>query len=307
MRSPALLLLLSLITGQAAAQYPTSPPPGATVAASSPIAVQEFVLPNRMKVMLVENHRQPVVSIALSLPAGTAYDPPTQSGTADLLTSLLTRGAGSRDADSVSVAIEQVGGSLSAAVDPDFLTLTADVLSQHIDVALGLLADAVLRPHLDPQEVNRVRTQAISSLQSEISQPGSVASRVFLAGLYGSHPYAIRATPQTLNTIGRRDLEAFRLARFRPSGAQLIIAGDLTLADARRLVTSAFGMAWRGPDPPYTQGSSSRTDSHRAGHVPSAETSSILVGSTDAARRGLGATTPPRWLIARLVVPPPAV
>jgi predicted Zn-dependent peptidase len=85
---------------------------------------------------------------------------------------LLTRGAGSRDADSVAAAIEQVGGSLSAAVDPDFLTLTADALSEHIDAAMALLADAVLRPHLDPQEVDKVRAQAIASVQADNAQSG---------------------------------------------------------------------------------------------------------------------------------------
>src|SRR5262245_55842445 len=195
MKSLTLGLCLSLIAGNAAAQFPTSPPAAAPVTAAPAPALQPFVLPNGLKVNLLENHRQPVVSMALSLPAGTAYDPPTQAGTADLLASLLTRGAGSRDADSVSSAIEQVGGSLSATVDPDFLTLTADVLSEPIEVALGLLADAVMRPHLDPQEVDKVRAQAVASVQADNTQSGNVASRIFLAGLYGTHPYAVRSTP----------------------------------------------------------------------------------------------------------------
>ena len=186
------------------------------------------MLPNGLKVTVLENHRQPVVSMAHVAARGDCLRSASQAGTADLLASLLTRGAGSRDADSVAAAIEQVGGSLSAAVDPDFLTLTADALSEHIDVAMGLLADAVLRPHLDPQEVDKVRAQAVASVQADNAQSGNLASRIFLAALYGSHPYAIRSTPLTLNNVGRRDLEAFRLARFRPSAAQLVIAGDIT-------------------------------------------------------------------------------
>ncbi|HEY7029552.1 MAG TPA: insulinase family protein [Gemmatimonadales bacterium] len=281
MKSLTLLLGLSLVAGNAAAQFPTSPPPAAPVTAAPALPLQPFVLANGLKVNVLENHRQPVVSMALSLPAGSAYDPPTQSGTADLLASLLTRGAGSRDADSVSSAIEQVGGSLSATVDPDFLTLTADALSEHVDVAMGLLADAVLRPHLDPQEVDKARAQAIASVQADNTQSGNVASRIFLAGLYGDHPYAIRSTPATLNNIGRKDLEAFRLARFRPSAAQLVIAGDITLADARKLVTAAFG-EWKGVAPaPLPAKSPVRAKTRIIlVHIPSAETSSILMGNT---------------------------
>jgi zinc protease len=281
MKSPALFFGLSLIASNVAAQFPTAPPAATPVAAAPAPALQPFVLPNGLKVTVLENHRQPVVSMALSLPAGTAYDPASQAGTADLLASLLTRGAGSRDADSVAAAIEQVGGSLSAAVDPDFLTLTADALSEHIDVAMGLLADAVLRPHLDPQEVDKVRAQAVASVQADNAQSGNLASRIFLAALYGSHPYAIRSTPLTLNNVGRRDLEAFRLARFRPSAAQLVIAGDITLADARKLVTDAFG-DWKGVAPtPLPAKSPIRAKTRIIlVHVPSAETSSILMGNT---------------------------
>jgi zinc protease len=222
--------------------------------------------------------------MALSLPAGTAYDPPSQAGTADLLASLLTRGAGSRDADSVAAAIEQVGGSLSAAVDPDFLTLTADALSEHIDVAMGLLADAALRPHLDPQEVDKVRAQAPQAFRPTTlnREPGS---RIFL-------PHFTVCIPRdqvhtvTLNNVGRRTLLPWPIP---PSAAQLVIAGDHP-GRCAQAATDAFG-DWKGVAPALP------VKFHWANRIIRCtcpcETSSILMGNTTAEETQ--PTTPPRW------------
>jgi predicted Zn-dependent peptidase len=267
--------------GLRAQQFPTTPPPASPVKPGSPLAAQEFTLLNGLRVTLIEIHRQPVLSIHLSVPAGSAFDSEGKQGTAELLAALITRGAGTHDAEGVARSIESIGGSLSAGVDPDFLTLEADVLSSNAELALGLMADAVLRPHLDPEELDRARQQTIASLQSELVQPASAASRVFLAALYGAHPYGAREIPATVNHISRSDLEAFRLARFRPASAQLVIVGDLGLAEARRIVTSSFGV-WRGTaTAPLSATVSGRSATHIVlVHYPGAASSNILLGNT---------------------------
>jgi predicted Zn-dependent peptidase len=281
MRSLPVLALLLSAGGLRAQQFPTTPPPPSPVKPGSPLAAQEFTLLNGLSVTLIEIHRQPVVSMHLSVPAGTAFDPAGKQGTAELLAGLITRGAGTHDADAVAAMIESVGGSLSAAVDPDFLTVEADALSSSAELALGLMADAVLRPHLDPEELARARQQTITSLQGSLVQPASAASRVFLAALYGNHPYGAGESPATVSNISRSDLEAFRLAHFRPANAQLVIAGDLTLADARRIVTSAFG-EWRGTAaPPLAAAAPGRSPTRIVlVHFPGASSSSILLGNT---------------------------
>lgn len=278
--APALVLLGA--AAPALAQYPTTPPPAAPVRPATFPPFQEVVLPNGLRMVLVENHRQPVVSFSLSFPAGNAYEPLGKEGLADLVAGLLTKGAGNRSADEISAAIEGVGGSLGAGAGPDFLTLRADALAPHADLAMQLLADAAIRPRFPESEVELLRTQTLSSLTLEQSQPASLASRFFASNLYGNHPYGRRPTPASVRAVTRADLLAFRAARMRPRSALLVVAGDLSLAQARALATKHFGAWTGGVAAPVTMAAPpARTRSeillvHRPGSVQS----NILLGNT---------------------------
>lgn len=247
-RIVATALLLTAPAGLAAQQPAVEPPAATPVAAQTLPRAQEALLPNGMRLILLEQHRQPVVSIALTVPAGSVFDPAGREGSADLLAALLTRGGGKRSAEQVAQAIEGVGGSLSAVADPDQLTLQADVVSDQAALALELMADALLRPALDSAEVDAQRARTANSLAGGLADPGTIAARVFLIGTYRTSPYARRATPQSVAAITRAELLAFHKARIRPAGAVLVIAGDLTLVAARRLALQAFG-GWKGLRP----------------------------------------------------------
>lgn len=301
MRLPRLLRLggVASLTWLAAAgvaiaqqPYPTSPPPAAPLEPPAFPPFQEARLPNGLRMVVVERHSQPVLSLSLAMPAGSAYDPAGKEGLADMVAGLLTKGAGDRGADQIAGEIEGVGGSLSAGAGADFMTVYANVLSPDAELAFSLVADAALRPTFPPSEVELARTQALSGLQLQLSQPASLASRFFDENLYGNNPYARSATPESVKGITRDDLAAYQQARLRPDGALLVIAGDIDLERARRLAEGAFG-GWSGaaattaafPAPP------ART---RTGiilvHRPGSVQSNIVVGNV-----AFGPTDPLRY------------
>lgn len=282
-RGLALAAALALTAAPLAAQqYPTEPPAPAPVKPAAFPPFKEATLPNGLRIVLVENHRQPVLSLSLSFPAGSSYDPAGKEGASDLVASLLTKGAGSRTADQVSAAIEGVGGSINAGATRDFLTVRTDVLSQHAGLAFELLADAVTRPTFAGKEVELARTQSLSQLQLQLSQPGTIASRTFMAALYGKHPYGRDATPATVRGITREDLVAYQKSRLAPRGALLVVAGDMTLEQARELAAKHFG-SWSGAAPaagarpaPASRAKPEIVLVHRPGSVQS----NIVVGNT---------------------------
>jgi zinc protease len=265
-----------------AAQYPTSPPPPAPLRPAQFPPFQEATLPSGLRIVLVENHEQPVVSLSLSMPAGDRYVQPGKEGLADLVAQLLTKGAGKRSAEEIAAAIEGVGGSLNAGSGQDFLTARADVLTPNVALGFELLADAVVRPTFPEAELELLRTQTLSALQLELSQPGSIAGRTFARELYGTHPYARRPTPESIRAVTRADLVAFQQARLRPGGALLVIAGDLSLADARRFATRAFA-GWSGRAVVVAQPPSPPARTRREivlVHRPGSVQSNIVVGRT---------------------------
>ncbi len=263
-----------------AQEYPaTAPGPTPLTPANLP-PLQEAMLANGLRLILIESHEQPLLSLVLTLPAGTVYDPAGKEGVAEMVAGLLTRGAGDRSADELNAAIENVGGSLSASTGPDFLTIQADVLSTEAALAFELVGDVTLRPAFALGELEVLRRQATADLQNELSEPAAVGARVLALGLYGTHPYGRRATPQGISAIARTDLLSFHAAHVRPGGSLLVIAGDLTLPRAKQLAESTFGK-WAGtapaplfPKPPVH----TRTETILV-HRPGAPRSIILIGN----------------------------
>ena len=300
MRRHALAIALVALPLALSAQQPGRPPaPGPVKPAPLP-DFQEATLRNGLRLMLVESHRQPVVSLSLMLPAGSAFDPAGKEGLSAMAADVMTRGAGSRTAEQVAAAIEGVGGTINAASGVDFLTLRANVLSTDAPLAFELVGDAIARPTFANKEVDLARTQGASALQLEQSNPALLARRYFARELYGAHPYGRRPTASSVRTLTVDDLRAFQRARLVPRGALLVVAGDIALPQARALAEHALG-AWTGapapdvarPAPPVR----TRTEIllvHRPGSVQS----NIVAGNltmrpTDAGYYALTGHAPP--------------
>lgn len=287
MKAIALVLAAGLVAVPAdrlAAQdsFPTRPPGPTPLAPVRFPQFQELTLPNGMTLLVVENHEQPVVSVNLNFRAGAIYDADGKEGTAELVAQLLTKGTPTRTADQIAATIEGVGGSLSASSGDDFLTVSADVLSDHADLAFDLLGDAVRRATFPPDELELARTQALSGLALQLSQPDIVADRVFKKEVYGRHPYGRSATQESYKAIMQDDVKHFAASRIRPGRALLVIAGDVTVARARALAQKAFG-GWTGapavaavpPTPPVKT-----TTDILLVHRPGSVQGNIVIGNT---------------------------
>ena len=246
--APLALALLAGAPAIATAQFPTSPPPAGPIKATVFPPFREATLPNGVRLIVVESHKQPVVSLTLALPAGGAYDPVGKEGLASTTAELLKHGAGSRSAEQFSEAIERVGGTITTATNNDFLFVNAGALSGDAALAFELLGDAVARPHFDEKELELVRTRSLSALQFQLGQPASIAQITFARELYGASGYGRNATPASVRTITHDDVVAYHKARVRPTGALLVVAGDIDLAAATTLATSAFN-GWTGAAP----------------------------------------------------------
>ncbi len=275
-------------------QFPTSPPLPAPLEAPEFPPFQQARLSNGLQLVLVERHTQPVLSLSLTMLAGSAYDPAGKEGLASMVAGLLTKGAADRDAEQIAAVIEGVGGSLTAEADyvPDFLTVQANVLSPDAPLAFSLLSDVVRSATFPVKEVDLARTQKLSELQSELADPDFLAERFFMKNLYGRHPYARRATPRTVRGITRDDLMAYQKSRLRPGGALLVIAGDIKLDHAKELAEKAFS-GWTGSAPtvaafpaPPQRTSTEIVLVHRPGSVQS----TIVVGNV-----ALGPADPMRY------------
>jgi zinc protease len=253
----ALATALAACAGQAAA--PATAPAAATADTSTrqappvplPMRAVEFPpfqqtkLANGLPIIVVEKHDLPIANVSLYIRSGTAADPVERAGLANMTAELLTKGTPKRSARQIAETIERVGGDLSASAGLDFTSVSASVLSEQLPLAFDLLSDVSLHPTFPADELEIARKRALSGLQVELSQPGSLAQRRFLSEIYGEqHPYGFAVLPQTLSAIQRSELERFHQQRYRPDNALLVISGDVTAAQAEELARKYFG-GWK--------------------------------------------------------------
>ncbi len=254
----ALLLSLALGPDGALEAQQTEPPEPLRERLLAFPEHEEFTLDNGLRVIVLSYGGQPVMSARLYLPGGRAGEAAGQAGLASLTADVITRGTTTRTAEEIAETIEGVGGSLSASAGQDFLTISATTLTEHRSTAFELLEDVVEHAVFPEEEVELARRQTLSGLQAELGQPQSLASRRFAAIVFGEdHPYGFRATPETVQALGRDDLVEFRDRTVRPEGALLVVAGRVEREEIETLLRRHLG-EWTGagtplPEPPQPE------------------------------------------------------
>lgn len=235
-------------SGVALPQFPTEPPPSLELRPLEFPPFQEARLSNGLTLLVVENHRLPIVSVRLSMLAGSRSDPESLEGVASLTASLLTKGTERRTAEQIAEEIEGVGASLFASAGDDFFNIYTTVLTEHVDLAFDLVSDVLLNATFPEDELELERTRTLSSLKLEKSSPGALASRYFMKMLYGDHPYGRSATEESVESITRETVQSYAATYLKPEGGLLVISGDISLNDAKRLA-ERYLSSWTGAPP----------------------------------------------------------
>ncbi len=235
-------LLLSVLA--AALGYPATP-------ASAGITPSRFVTPNGLTVVVVVQHALPIVHMQATVRAGASQDPPEKAGVANLVSSLLDEGTTTRSATQIAEEIEFVGGTLTTRTEADFSSASLRVLKKDLSRGAALLADILLHPAFPEREVERVRKQVLGQIMSELDEPETIASKAFHGLVFEGHPYRwpVAGTEATVPTITRNDLIEFYRREYLPNQTILVIVGDLTLEEAKTLVSTHFGSWAQGTLP----------------------------------------------------------
>lgn len=243
--------------------FPTEPP--------APLPVQDVDFPdyaertleNGARLVVVENHEQPVVTIQLLMPGGSAADPAELTGLASLTASQIDKGTESRSALEIAEAMDFIGARMGAGASSEWTSVFLTTLTDFLDPALEIMADVVLHPTFPADELQTERQRRLSSLRLEKSQPAALARDAFMEHLYGEHPYGRSQTEASLAAIDVDALEAYHAQHYVPGDALFVVAGDVDPDRIARDLELAFA-GWDGqapseaarPEPPTRSGRS---------------------------------------------------
>ena len=204
------------------------PQPGPVPGVRFP-AVQAVRLSGGLALRTVEHPGPPVVTYLLTIPAGSASDPPGQAGLAALTADLLDEGSDTRTALELHAALDRIGARLGTEVGSDATTVSLTTLRRHAVAGLGLLAEVVTCPRFAEVDVARVRDLRRSRLRQLRTVPSAVADRVFLETLYPAHPYGHLGigTDASLARLTPGHVRQFHRDAFQLGSATLVAVGAL--------------------------------------------------------------------------------
>jgi zinc protease len=250
-----LIALAAVVTGRLSGQMDrTTPPTLAPPPALKLPAVQTARFPNGLTLAVVEMHKVPVVDVVVLVDAGAARDPADLPGLATFAALMLQQGAGTRSALDVADEAAFLGAQLASAATFDAASASVHVPRRRIEAALDLLADVVLRPTFPDSEITRQRELRAAQLVQQRDEPVAVANVAFPAIVYGTgHPYGhpLNGTDAATGALVRDRVTAFYRTYYRPNAARVLVVGDITLADARRLIGARFGTWPAGEAPAF--------------------------------------------------------
>jgi len=213
----------------------------------------EVDLPNGIHLMVLEDHRLPQVSFQIFIPgAGGYYDPADLPGLAGFVAALAREGTASRTSEQISEQLEVMAANLTVTAGTGMeATVAGSCLSDQVDRLLEIAADVMLHPSFAAEELARYKQRTRAQLTQQRSNPGFLAAELFNRVVYGTHPASrIAPTAASLDAVTRDNLAAFHRARYVPDHAAMAIAGDISPADARKLVEGRLTAWSKSASPP---------------------------------------------------------
>src|SRR5215813_11367915 len=156
--------------------------PDGAVTAMPP--VQRTALPNRLVLLVSEEHSLPFVTCHLLIDAGSSKDPPGAEGLAHLTAKGLLLGTSTHPISAIQEKLDFMGAALEAEASRDFATLSLQVLKKDLDTGLDLFMEVLTQPSFPEEEVQREIEKTLAAIQAAEDQPGTVAEKAFQKALF---------------------------------------------------------------------------------------------------------------------------
>jgi predicted Zn-dependent peptidase len=216
----------------------------------------EADLPNGAHLMVLEDRRAPQVTMQIFIPgAGGYFDPAGLSGIAGFTASQMREGTKQWTTTQLNEELEKLAASVTvgAGISATEAVLTLSSLPEHLDRVMSIAADVLLNPTFPEDEFARYKVRTRAGLIQQRANPDFLAQETANKVMFGDHPASrIGFTVESLDKATRADLVAFHQAKFVPDHAAIAISGDISMAEARKLVDAKLG-GWKRANTPVPE------------------------------------------------------
>ncbi len=206
--------------------------------------VSSFTLDNGMDVVVIEDHRAPVVVHMVWYRAGAADEKPGVSGVAHFLEHLLFKGTETMEPGEFSATVARNGGSDNAFTSYDYTAYFQRVAADRLDLILQMESDRMVNLQLGEDDILTERDVIIEERNQRVeNNPGALFREQMNAAQYLNHPYGIPIIgwQNEMRQLGLKDALEYYQTYYAPNNAILIVAGDVTPDNVRDMAQKHYG------------------------------------------------------------------
>jgi predicted Zn-dependent peptidase len=205
--------------------------------------IQRHVLPNGLVVVTETMNHVRSVSIGVWVRNGSRREVTEQNGLAHFMEHMVFKGTERRSAEAIAREMDSVGGMLDAFTSKEQICFNAKVLDENLPIAFDVIADLVLRPRFDSEDVAKERQVVLEEIKMDLDNPEYQLHEIFTRGFWPEHPLGrpILGTPDTVKQFSREALQTRFREWFAPDHLVITAAGNVTHQQVMDLVQREFG------------------------------------------------------------------
>jgi zinc protease len=205
--------------------------------------IQHLVSPGGIEAWFVQDATVPLIAMEYAFGGGATQDPADKPGVGNMVADLIDEGSGDLDSQAFHERLDRRAIELSFSSTRDYFRGSLRMLKDNKDEAFDLLRMSLTSPHFDSADVERIRTQILSGLRRDTSNPGALASRKFLEIAFGDHPYGRQAsgTVESVPKITVADLRDYVRRVLAKDTLRIAVVGDIDAVSLGKLLDQTFG------------------------------------------------------------------
>jgi zinc protease len=222
-----------------------------TVPAQAQPRASEFMLSNGMQVVVIPDHRAPVVTHMIWYKVGAADEPKGVSGIAHFLEHLMFKSTDKIAIGEFSKIISRLGGQDNAFTGQDATSYHQRIAKDRLGTLMEMEADRMVNLRLTEDEVLMERNVILEERRSRIeNNPNAMFDEQMAATLYRAHPYGIPVIGwgHEMKKLSREDAMRFYQHFYAPNNAILVVAGDVTPEEVKKLAEETYGKIPANPE-----------------------------------------------------------
>ncbi len=197
-------------------------------------------LANGISVSYFQRPDAPRTRVLIKIVGGSERDPAGQAGRATLLGAVMTRGAGDRNAEELTRALNLAGSDVSVSAGFGGYYLRVNAPAANTDTALSLAADIALRPRFDAKELQLAVGVQVSALEAAQTDPSAMAARASSEFYPKDHPFRTYPTLRSIKALDIASMRAEHRMVFQPQNVDIIASGSIPLNELTKKLNTAF-------------------------------------------------------------------